>query len=168
MESNGFDPKGLDLNKCNKNSSKDCVLEIDLEYPKELHELHNDYPLAPDKREIKREILSNYQLKIANFWNIPIGNAKKLVFQKELTLNKTNASKECMLCHYWYFKDVGFKFEPHVCNKCCDILMYADELKNIAILSAKGADFRCISWGISRDAAVNRFSNSVLEDKGVL
>ena len=93
---------------------------------------------------------------------------EKIDVSEGIDTNKTSASKECMLCHYWYFKDFGFKFEPHVCNKCCDILMYADELKNIAILSAKGADFRCISWGISRDAAVNRFSNSVLEDKGVL
>ena len=53
-------------------------------------------------------------------------------------------SKECMLCHYWYFKDVGFKFEPHVCNKCHDVLMTAYELKNIAILNVKGVDFRCI------------------------
>ena len=72
-----------------------------------------------------------------------------------------------MLCHYWYFKDVGFKFEPHVCNKCHDVLMTAYELKNIAILNVKGVDFRCILWGISRDEAVNRL-NSVLEDKGVL
>ena len=28
--------------------------------------------------------------------------------------NKTSSSKECMLCHYWYFKNIGFKFEPHV------------------------------------------------------
>ena len=42
-----------------------------------------------------------------------------------------------MLCHYWYFKDVGFKFEPHVCNKYHDVLMTAYELKNIAILNAK-------------------------------
>ena len=34
-----------------------------------------------------------------------------------------------MLCHYRYFKDVGFKFEPHVCNKCHDVLMTAYELK---------------------------------------
>ena len=32
--------------------------------------------------------------------------------------NKTSLSEECVLCHYWYFKDVGFTFEPHVCNKC--------------------------------------------------
>ena len=48
---------------------------------------------------------------------------------------KTSASKECMLCHYWYFKGVEFKFEPHVCNKYHDVLMTAYELKNIAILN---------------------------------
>ena len=63
-------------------------------------------------------------------------------------------SKECMLCHYWYFKDVGFKFEPHVYNKCHDLLMSAYELKNNAILNATGVDFRCILWDISRDAAL--------------
>ena len=49
-----IDPKESDLNKCTSNSSKRCVLEVDLEYPKELRELHNDYPLAADKKEIKR------------------------------------------------------------------------------------------------------------------
>ena len=73
-----------------------------------------------------------------------------------------------MLCHYWFFKDLGFKFEPLVCNKCHDVLMTAYELKNIAILNVKGVDCRCILWGISKDEAVNRFNNSVLEDKGVL
>ena len=73
-----------------------------------------------------------------------------------------------MLRHYWYFKDVEFKFEPHVCNKCHDVLMNAYELKNIAILNVKGVDFRCILWGSSRDEAVNRLNNSVLDDKGVL
>ena len=57
--------------------------------------------------------------------------------------NKTSASKECMLYDYWYFKDVGFKFQTHVCNKCHDVLITAYELKNIAILIVKGVDFRC-------------------------
>ena len=47
-----------------------------------------------------------------------------------------------MLCHYRYFKDVGFKTEPHVCNKC-HVLMTTYELKNITILNVKGVDFRC-------------------------
>ena len=67
-----------------------------------------------------------------------------------------------------YVKDVGFKFEPHVCNKCHDVLIADMNLKNIAVWNLKGADFRCILWGISRDEAVNRLNNSVLVDKGVL
>ena len=65
---------------------KGCVLQVDLECPKELRELHNDFPLTPDKIEIKREMLSEYQLKIADLYNIPIGNVKKLLpnfFDKE-------------------------------------------------------------------------------------
>ena len=58
--------------------------------------------------------------------------------------------------------------EPHICNKCHDVLMTAYELKNIAILNVKEIDYRCISWVVSRDEAVNRLNNSVLEDKGVL
>ena len=77
---------------------------------------------------------------------------KKIDVSEGIDLNKMNASKECMLCHYWYFKDVGFKFEPHVCNKCHNALITtAYELKNIARLNVKGLDFRCILWGISRD-----------------
>ena len=81
-----IDPKEFDLNEYTGNSSKGCVLQVDLEYPKELHELHNDYPLAPDKMKIRREMLSEYQLKIADFYNIPIGKVKQLVpnlFDKE-------------------------------------------------------------------------------------
>ena len=41
-------------------------------------------------------------------------------------VNKTSASEECGLCHYWFFKDVGFKFEKHVCNGCHDLLTMAN------------------------------------------
>ena len=49
-----IDPKEFDLNKYTSNSSKECVFEVDLEYPKELLELHTDYPLVLDIIEIKR------------------------------------------------------------------------------------------------------------------
>ena len=71
------------MNKYTSNSSKGCVTEVDLEYPKELRGLHDDYPLAA---EIKRQILSEYQLKVADLYNFSIGKFKKLVsnfFHKE-------------------------------------------------------------------------------------
>ena len=91
------------------------------------------------------------------------------MFQKELiNIDKTNASKECMLCHYSYFKDVRFRFEPHVCNKYHDVLMTAYELKNIAILNVKRVDFRCFLWVISKGEAVDRLNNFVFDDRVVL
>ena len=88
LATSGFkwiDSKEFDLNKYTSNSSKGCV-KVDLEYLKGLCKLHHDYPLAPDKIEIKREMLSEYQPKIVDLYNIPIGNVKKLVpndFDKE-------------------------------------------------------------------------------------
>ena len=61
-----------------------------------------------------------------------------------VNINKTNKSKECMLCHCWYFKDVGCKFQPYLCNVCHTVSIMAYELKNIAILNVKGVDYRCI------------------------
>ena len=54
------------------------MLKVDIEYPKELHELYNNYPLAPDKIEIKKE-MSNYQIKITDLYNTSFSNVKKLV-----------------------------------------------------------------------------------------
>ena len=74
-----IDPKDCDSNKYSSNSLKRCIIEVDLEYPKELPKLHNDFPLPPDKIEISKEMLPNYQLRIVSFYNIPIGSVKKLV-----------------------------------------------------------------------------------------
>ena len=92
---------------------------------------------------------------------------EKIDASEGIDVNKTSASKECELCHYWFFKDVGFKFEEHVCNGCHDVLTMA-YLKNIAILSSKGATFRCLLMGISKNEELKKLNNSVTYDKGVL
>ena len=48
-----------------------------------------------------------------------------------IDVNKTDASKECMLCHYSYFTDIGYDFEQRVWNGCHGKLMMAYELKKI-------------------------------------
>ena len=57
------------MDKFSSNSWKGCVLKVNLEYRNVFRELHNDFPLAPDKAEIKKEMLSEYQLKIAALYN---------------------------------------------------------------------------------------------------
>ena len=55
------------------------ILEVDLKYPKELHKLHNDYPLAPEKFFVTNDILSNYCKSIADKYDIKVGDTKKLI-----------------------------------------------------------------------------------------
>ena len=92
----------------------------------------------------------------------------KIYVSEGIDVNKTSASKECELCHYWFFKDVGFKFEEHICNRCHDLLTMAHSLKNIAMLSAKWVTFRCILMNISKNEGLKRLNNPVTYDKGVL
>ena len=93
---------------------------------------------------------------------------EKIAASEGIDVNKTSASKEFELCHCWFFKDTGFKFEEHVCNKCHDLLTMAYSLKNIAILSAKGATFRCLLMDTSKNEALKKLNNSVTCDRGVL
>ena len=75
---------------------------------------------------------------------------EKINASEGIDVNKTSASRKCVLCHYWLFKDVGFKFEKHVCNRCHDLLTMAYSLKNIVILSAKGATFKYLLMSVKK------------------
>ena len=92
----------------------------------------------------------------------------KINVSEGIDVNKTSASKECELCHYWFFKNIGFKFEEHVCNKCHDLLTMTNPLKDTVILSAKGATFSCILISISKNEVLKRLNNSVTYDRGEL
>ena len=72
---------------------------------------------------------------------------QKIDVSEGINVNKTSASKECELFHYWFLKDVGFKFEEWICNRCHDLLTMAYSLENIAILNAKGV-LLGVFWGV--------------------
>ena len=59
-------------------------------------------------------------------------------------VNKTSASKECDNCHYWYFLNKCFKFQPNIWNTYHDLLMMSVKLRDIAISNSKSADYYCI------------------------
>ena len=62
-----------------------------------------------------------------------------------IDINKTSESKECGICHYWYFLNKMFKFQPDVCNRRHDVLTMSINLSDIDILNINGVDYRVIT-----------------------
>ena len=86
-----------------------------------------------------------------------------------IDINKTNASKESKFCHYWYFKDIGFKFESYLCNGCHGLMQKTISFNDVAIIYVKGSAYRIHFWYISKHDAISIMNNSNLIDKmGVL
>ena len=84
-------------------------------------------------------------------------------------VNKTNLSKECDIYHYWYFRDIVFKFDPYICNNCHDLMQKTISFNNIAIVYVKRNAYRIHFWYLSKDDAINIMNGSNLTDKrGVL
>ena len=82
----------VDLSKYNDESEKGLILEVDLEYPQELHDLHNDYPLAAEKIKVTEDMLSPYCREIAGKFGVKVGLVGKLV--------PTLSNKERYVLHY--------------------------------------------------------------------
>ena len=93
---------------------------------------------------------------------------ERIDVSEKIDLNKSNKSKECMVCHYWYFKDIGYKYEPHVCNGCHGLSMMVYELNHFMILKIKGVDYRCFVFNMDKNDAIKLLNNSVLDNKGIL
>ena len=93
---------------------------------------------------------------------------ERIDISEGIDFNKTSKSVECMICHYWYFKDIGFRYQPYVCNGCHDFSIIVQNLNDFIILKIKGIDYRCYIVGIDKKDAISLLNNSVLNKKGVL
>ena len=72
-----------------------------------------------------------------------------------IDVNEASASKESDFCHYWYFLNKVFKFQPNVCNRCQGLLMKSMNLSVIAISNIKSVDYYCIISGITKSEVIN-------------
>ena len=99
--------------------------------------------------------------------NICMGDIEMLYYDRiqVFEVNKTSASKECIICHHWYFLNKRFKFQPNVCNGFHDVLMMSMDLNNIAILNIRGVDYRHVTNGIRKCEIVNLLQNADLVKK---
>ena len=86
-----------------------------------------------------------------------------------ININKTNKSKECILCYYWYFLDKNFSYGPDLCDGCFNIMQKSIDFKNTAIVYVKGSIYRIHFWYMSKRKAISLITNfKLIDKKGVL
>ena len=87
----------------------------------------------------------------------------ELIFQKELILTKQIHQKNAIFVIIdQYFKDIGIKYEPYLCNGCHSLMQKAMNFNNVAIACVKGSAYRIHFWCMSKDDAINIMNNYLL------
>ena len=86
----------------------------------------------------------------------------KIDISEGIDINKTSASKECDICHYWYFLDKSFNYEPYLRNGYHDLMQKAMNFNDVAIALIKENDYRIHFWYMSKDEAMSIMHNSSL------
>ena len=90
----------------------------------------------------------------------------RIDLSEDIDVNKpNNKSKECNICHYWYFIDKNFNYQKYLCNGCHDLMQKAMSFNNVAIASVKGNDCRIHFWYMDKDDAISIMRNSNLMNK---
>ena len=67
---------------------------------------------------------------------------ERIDISDRIDIVRTNKSKECMLCHYWYFLDKNFNYGPYLCDGYYNIMQKCYKFKNIAIVHVKKSVYR--------------------------
>ena len=89
----------------------------------------------------------------------------RIDISEEIDIDATNKSKECMLCHYWYFLDKNFSYGPYLCDGCYNIMQKSINFKNTAIVHVKKSAYRIYFLYMSKRKAKILMSNSNLKKK---
>ena len=89
---------------------------------------------------------------------------ERIDVSKGIDINKSNESKECMLCNYWYFKDIGYEYQQYVCNGCHDLSVMVYDLNDFMILNMKSVDYKSFVFNRSKNDAIRLLNNPQLDN----
>ena len=89
----------------------------------------------------------------------------RIYISEGIDVNKTNASKECDICHYWYLVERNFNYEPYLCNGCHDLMQKVVNFNDVAIISIKRNDYIFHFWYMGKNDAISIMNTSNLNEK---
>ena len=94
---------------------------------------------------------------------------ERIDISERINNDMSNKSKECMLCHYWYFLNKNFSYEPYLCDGCYNIMQKSNDFKNIVIVHVKKSAYRIYFLNMSKREAKKLMNNSnLIDERGVL
>ena len=93
---------------------------------------------------------------------------EKIEISEGTDVNKSGNSKECSLCHFWYFIDKNFNYELYLCNGCHGMSMKVVSIKNLSIIYSKGNAYRVNFAFMSINDDIKLINNSNLNNEEVL
>ena len=104
-----------------------------------------------------------------SLWIIKMLKYDRNDISEGIDVKKTDKSKECMLCHYWYFLDKKFTYGPYLCDGCYNIMQKFKDFKNIAIVCVKKSAYRIYFLYISkREAKKLMIDSNLINKNGIL
>ena len=94
---------------------------------------------------------------------------ERIDISEGIDVDMSDKSKQCMLCHYWYFLDKNVSYGPYLCEGCYNIMQKCNKFKNIAIVHVKKSAYRIYFLYMSKLEAkkIMNISN-LIDKKGVL
>ena len=133
------------------NSNDDSALKKTLEHHNMILVVRSVFMKAANitRKFCQRNVCINYKCQ----------NTIELMCGKELMLIETDGSRECIICNYWYFLEINFRFDPKVCNSC-HVLMQKFANFNVVIVTVKENDYRINFLYTSEDEAIDLLRNA--------
>ena len=84
---------------------------------------------------------------------------------KEVDVNKSYGSRKCIICHYWYFLEINFKFQSKLWDSCHHLMQEAMGFNDVAIVFVERNEYRIPFWYVRKDEATMLLRNAGLRKK---
>ena len=105
-------------------------------------------------------------MMMSSLQNVKMLEYDKTDISEGIDVNKSSNSRECSLCHFWYFINKNFNYRKYICNGCHDMSVKTVNIENLAIVYSKGNAYRIHFWYMRKDDAIMPIAHNLIHTIG--